>query len=82
MRKKNRQPEQEIQRAVVQHIKARGVKGLVWFAIPMGGVRSKIEAAIMKGLGSRAGVSDLYFLHNGISYFLELKRVGGRPTEA
>lgn len=81
-KRKQSREEDLIQRAVVQHIKARGAKGLVWFAIPMGGVRSPIEAAIMKGLGVQAGVSDLFFLNNGIAYFLELKRIGGRPTEA
>lgn len=31
------------------------------FAIPNGGFRHKIEAARMKGLGVKAGVSDLFF---------------------
>lgn len=40
----------------------RGAKvGHYLFAIPNGGKRGKIEAARFKGLGVRAGVSDLFF---------------------
>lgn len=34
----------------------------------------------MKGLGVRAGVSDLILLHRGKFFALELKAAGGRPT--
>jgi hypothetical protein len=37
----------------------RGRPGLLWWQTPNGGKRSRIEAAIMKGHGVRAGVSDL-----------------------
>jgi hypothetical protein len=57
------------------------VKGLFWFAIPNGGFRTKIEAAIMKATGTRAGVPDMCFIHEGRVYFLECKADGGRPTE-
>ena len=76
------QPEQRIQRAVVQHLKCRGVKGLVFVHVPNGGYRQPIEAAIFKGLGVRAGVSDLLLWHSGKSYALELKAPGGRATES
>jgi hypothetical protein len=48
------------------------------FAIPNGGYRRKTEAAIFKGQGVRAGVPDIFLLHEGRAYFLELKRDDGR----
>ena len=75
-----RRPEDQIQRAVVAHLKARAVPGLFWFSIPNGGYRSPIEARIMSGTGTRPGVPDLCFVHQGKSYFLEIKSPCGRPT--
>jgi hypothetical protein len=40
------------------------------------------EAAILKGLGVRAGVSDLLLWHKAKSYALELKAPGARATES
>jgi hypothetical protein len=48
-------PEAQIQRAVIQHLKARAVPGLVYFHVPNGGSRGKIEAAKFKAMGVRAG---------------------------
>jgi len=75
-------PEQEIQRAVFQHIRQRGVPGLVAWHTPNGGKRKPIEAAIFKSIGVRAGVSDVILVHKGKIYALELKAPGGRATEA
>lgn len=75
-------PEAEIQRAVVQHLHQRGAAGLVFFHVPNGGKRKPIEAAIFKGMGVRAGVSDLILVHAGKIFALELKAEGGRATEA
>lgn len=75
-------PEQKIQRAVVQHLHARGVSGLVFFHVPNGGSRGKVEAAILKAMGTRAGVSDLILFHADRFYCLELKAPGGRASEA
>lgn len=54
---------------------------LVWTHPPMGGKRSRIEAAIMHGMGSRAGVPDVVVFTppplikaNGVA--IELKRKG------
>jgi hypothetical protein len=77
-----RQSEQQIHRAVVQHLRQRGVPGLVWWHTPNGGERSKIEGAIFKGMGLRAGVSDLVLVHDGRIFALELKAKGGRASEA
>lgn len=79
-RRKN--PEAQIQRAVVQHLHARGMPGLVFFHVPNGGSRGPIEGAIFKGMGVRAGVSDLILVHAGKIFALELKAPGGRATEA
>jgi hypothetical protein len=79
-RRKN--PEAQIQRAVAQHLKTRGVPGLVWWHTPNGGSRGKVEASIFKAMGVRAGVSDLILVHASKIYALELKAEGGRASEA
>jgi hypothetical protein len=75
-----RRPEDAIQRAIVQHLRARGVAGLVFFHVPNGGKRGAVEGAIFKSLGVRAGVADLILFHAGKSFALELKADNGRPT--
>jgi hypothetical protein len=75
-------PEDQIQRAVFQHIRARGVPGLVAWHTPNGGQRKPIEAAIFKGLGVRSGVSDIIAVYGGKIFALELKTEDGRPTKA
>lgn len=81
MRARRLQPEAAIQRAVVQHLRQRGVPNLVFVHVPNGGKRKPIEAAIFKGLGVRAGASDLLLWHAGRFFALELKAAGGRLTE-
>lgn len=81
-RKTAARPEDAIQKAVFQHIRARGVPGLVAWHTPNGGKRKPIEAAIFKGLGVRAGVADIIAVHQGRIYALELKAEGGRPSES
>jgi hypothetical protein len=75
-------PEQQIHRAVVQHLRQRGAPGLVFIHPANGGFRRPIEAAVFRGLGVRPGASDLLLWHEGKSYALELKAPGGRPTVA
>jgi hypothetical protein len=73
--------EQIIHKAVVEHLKVRGVPGLVYFHSPQGAFYGgKRQGAIMKSLGARAGVSDLILVHDSKIYALELKAEGGRPT--
>ena len=69
-----------VQRTVCQHLRIRGVHGLLFWHTPNGGKRRPIEAAIMKSLGVRAGVADLILLHAGRIFALELKAESGRPT--
>jgi hypothetical protein len=75
-------PEDQIQRAIVQHLHCRGARAAVWWHTPNGGARRKTEAAILKGLGVRAGVADICILHDARFYALELKAPGGRSSEA
>ena len=87
---KRKHPEQIIQKAVANHLRVRGVPGLVWWHTPnglyAGGKRNRkgiaIQGSIMKGLGVRAGVSDIVAVHNGKIFALELKAPGGTVTEA
>lgn len=80
--------EQQIHKAVAAHLRQRGAPGVLWWHTANGahyGKRNRkgaaIQGAIMKGLGVRAGVSDIVALHNGKFFALELKAPGGRPTE-
>jgi hypothetical protein len=82
MSARRRCPEDSIQRAVCRHLWTRGSPDLCWWHTPNGGKRNRIEAAIFKGLGVRAGVSDIIAVHEGKAFALELKADGGRPTEA
>ena len=75
-------PEQIIHRAVVAHLRTRGLPDLIWWHTPNGGRRNRIEAAIFAGLGVRPGVTDLILLHDGRAFALELKTDAGRPTTA
>jgi hypothetical protein len=73
-------PEQGIQRAVIDHLRWRGMPGAFAFHVPNGGWRSAIEAAIFKSLGVVAGVPDIIIIYGGRCYALELKAEGGRVT--
>ncbi|HEX9073249.1 MAG TPA: VRR-NUC domain-containing protein [Pseudolabrys sp.] len=82
MKRRRARSEDSIQRAVVQHLQLRGSPGLVFVHVPNGGKRRPIEAAILQGLGVRAGASDLLLWHAGKSFALELKAPGGRASDA
>ena len=77
-------PEQTLQRGVVQYLTLMENMGeLSFFHVPNGGKRSKVEAAIFKGLGVRAGVSDLVLLFpDARSAFIELKSPGGKLSSS
>ena len=73
-----RRPEQDIQRAVIRHLKLRSIPGVFFFAVPNGGYRLPVEAAILKGLGVKSGVPDVIIIHCGHVFCLELKSERGR----
>lgn len=78
--------ESNIQRACVkwfslQHADLRSL----FFAVGNGGARNKTEAAIMKGEGVTAGVSDIVFLYPTDRYHglcIEFKTAKGRQSES
>jgi hypothetical protein len=73
-------PEDTIQRAVFEHLAVRGASDVFAFHPANGGWRSRIEAAILKGLGVRSGVPDVIAIKAGRTYALELKAPGGQIT--
>lgn len=75
-------PEQKIHIAVVDHLRSRGVPGLVFFHPANGGKRTPREASLFKAMGVRAGASDLILVHASKIYALELKTEIGRASEA
>jgi hypothetical protein len=72
--------EQQIQRAVFQHLALRGASTMFAFHPANGGWRSSVEAAILKGVGVKAGVPDIIAIKDARCYALELKASGGRLT--
>jgi len=82
MSRRRQQPEAQIQRAIVQHYRARAAYGVFMFAVPNGGFRRKVEAAILQATGTVAGVPDTIWIKDGQVFALELKAPGGRPTES
>ena len=75
-------PEQQIQRAVFEHLAVRAASTVFAFHPANGGWRSRVEGAILKGMGVRAGVPDIVAVKNGRCYALELKAPDGRLTPA
>jgi hypothetical protein len=75
------QSEAQIQRAVFDHIRTRGVPDAVAFHVGNGGYRRKIEAAILKGMGVTAGVPDVLIVCRGKLFCLELKAGNGRLSD-
>lgn len=58
---------------------------LLLFAVPNGGGRSRIEAAIMKGEGVTAGVADLLLLHPNSDHHglcIEMKTAKGKQQDS
>lgn len=79
--KKRKNPEEQIQCAVVDHLRYRAYPDVVWFHVPNGGKRNIATAARLKRMGVRAGVSDILAFRCGEMFALELKAPKGRPTE-
>ena len=74
--------EEQIHKAVIQHLKLRGVPQAFWFHIPNGGKRSIREAKAFKAMGVIPGVPDLLLIKHGDVYGLELKAAKGRLSPA
>ena len=79
---RRKQPEAQLQRALVEHLRW-GARGDTWWThIPNGGRRSPTEAAIFKSLGVRAGSPDLLIIRAGQPLFMELKAPGRKLSPA
>ena len=81
-RKRHRYREQEVQRAVLEHLRWRGQRDAYWFHPPNGGWRSPAEARVFASLGVRAGTPDLVLIRRGVTYGLELKSATGKLSAA
>ena len=80
---RRRQPEQQAQRALFEHIRTRGVAGLVAIHVPKGGFRRSVEARILAGLGvMTAGVPDILLWHAAKAYAVELKTESCRVSDS
>lgn len=72
-------PEEDLQRAIVAHLRLRGNPDCIWFHPMNSAPVSKRTAGRFKALGVVSGVSDLVFtLADGRSAYMELKAPGGR----
>jgi hypothetical protein len=82
IRRRRRQPEAELQAAVVEHLRWRAKPDALFLHPANGGTRDIREAARFKRMGVLAGASDLLLWHRGNSFALELKSPGGRLSDA
>lgn len=74
--------ENQLQRAVFQHFKARKAPGVFAFHPKNGGIHQRgRRRGINAGLGVVSGVPDVIAIKEGQVYALELKTENGRPTE-
>jgi hypothetical protein len=72
--------EQQVHFAVADYLRLRGKSGLLWLHTP-NEPRDKIAGARLKRMGMLAGTSDLLLWYRGKAYALELKTLGGRPSD-
>lgn len=70
-------PEQQFQASLVKTLRSVLTPQTTFFAVPNGGFRSKVEAAIMVGQGVMPGVPDIVVVHDGRAFGLELKSPKG-----
>lgn len=71
--------EDKLQLAVLEYVEAVLPYALI-FHVPNGGRRSLTEGRKFKMLGVRAGTPDLVLVHDGRTFFLELKSEKGRVS--
>lgn len=79
-----RRPEQALQKSAVQLLQVYENRGLLAYcAVPNGGYRSKVEAAILAGMGVRSGAPDLIvWTRDAHSFGIELKAGKGSESDA
>src|SRR5262249_5933049 len=81
-RQRRHRPEDALQRAIVEHYRQRAAPGVFMFAVPNGGFRRPVEAAILKATGTVAGIPDTIWIKDGQVYSLQLQARGGQLSEA
>lgn len=81
VRRRPKRPEQSLQATLVDALHRVLTEETYFFAVPNGGMRSRVEAAIFVGQGVRPGVPDLIFIHKGRAFGLELKSDAGRLND-
>jgi hypothetical protein len=79
--RKQRRPEQAIQKNLVDSLPFILPRDAFLFAVPNGGKGSPIERAIFRGQGVVAGVTDLIVLWAGRAFGLEVKGPKGYLSE-
>ncbi len=81
-----KRPEQDLQIAVAKLLDAVLASRVVWFHVPNGGYRSKVEAGIFMAMGVKPGVPDLVINWAGpdgpLVLAIELKAGAGKATPA
>lgn len=77
-----RRPEQAFQQQVAHYLAAYlGGTTAWWSAIPLGG-GGRLRGAILKGMGVKSGIPDIFIVARGRVYGLELKAPKGSVSEA
>jgi hypothetical protein len=70
------QPEAQLHRSLVEHLRWCARSDVWWAHIPNGGARTAIEGAIFKSLGVQPGAPDLLVVRAGQALFIECKAPG------
>lgn len=74
MRARRNHIEDGVQAEIIGLLKVAAIDGLLWFAVPNGGLRDWNTARVLKDTGVRAGVADLFLGHHALGlHFLEVK---------
>lgn len=88
MRPQSRRPrmpgltEDQLQTQIVGYLTWALTDDAMFFAIPNGGSRHRLEAINLKRTGTTAGIPDLEVLHRGRALFLELKAARGSLSDS
>lgn len=72
-RTKYHRGEQDLHKVIGAYLDVALPRGAWWLHVPMGGRRSRVEAAIMVAMGARPGIPDLLIMWQGFAYWIELK---------
>jgi hypothetical protein len=72
----------QVHTAVVSHLRVRAKPDVLFLHCANGERRDARTAAKLKHMGVLAGAADLLLWHRGNSFALELKRPGGRLSDA